>query len=122
MVPFFHTINPTGINEFMEANPGRQIVFNHKNGHKILINPQIYTKVLFKYLDGQRSFNEIFDAIREDLSNPSLTNDRLMQDFKSMFDVFVKLDWMLVRHKSVSIMPGLEELQSRMQRLTAKAA
>ncbi len=122
MVPFFHGISPSNVYEFMENNPGRQIIFNHKNGHKITINPQPYTKMIFKYLDGNRTFKEIFEQIHQDLKDETVTDEKLMVDFKSMFETFIKLDWMLIRHKSVSKMPELNELQSRMIKLNTQAA
>ena len=122
MVPFFHNISPTGVYEFMEKNPGRQIIFTHKNGHKIAINPQMYTKMIFKYLDGNRTLYEIFSQIRQDLKDDQIKDEKLMNDFKSMFEIFIKLDWMLIRHKSVPAMIGLAEMQSRMLKLIAEAA
>ena len=122
MVPFFHNITPTGINEFMEKNPGQQISFNHQNGHKVIINPKTHTKLIFKYLDGMRTFGDICEAIRKDMNDPKITNEMIMDDFKAMFETFIKLDWMMLRHKSVQPILALGDLQKRMIELTQKAA
>ncbi len=122
MVPFFNNISPAGIIDFMDKNPTSQISFNHQNGHRIVINPKTYTKMIFKYLDGIRSLEEIFNFIRQDLNDQTITNELLLSDFHAMFETFIKLDWMLLRHKSVPVMLPLGELQNRMIALTTKAA
>ena len=72
-------------------------------------------------MDGTRTFGEICEAIRKDMNDPKVSNEEIMDDFKAMFETFIKLDWMMLRHKSVQPILGLSDLQKRMIELTQKA-
>lgn len=71
----------------------------------------------FKYLDGQRTMKDIYDAIilvglR---NNKQLSYDSLGQEFKDMFLVLDSYDLLMMRHQSVPAFKTSEELQARMR-------
>ena len=68
---------------------------------------------IFKYLDGNKSTKEIFDAI---LASPAAKKSRptyqhLLREFREIFDVFSIRSWIYLRDPKVAAFKTVAEMQ-----------
>jgi len=118
-VPFFfmgfESIKGRELSEHMRKNPGQHVMLKDpRTGVTLDLAPGRYTRQLLGYLDGERSLREIFRLAKNDesLRGTGVTDDRLLEDFRPIFDLFNSAEGMLLRHESVGRFPGIAELQS----------
>lgn len=74
-----------------------------------------YSEAIFKYLDGNRSLDEIFKKI---IASPKYkkcrpTIPRLQSSFKDVFEALALHDWIFLRDQSVKHPVTITEMQSR---------
>ena len=118
-VPFFFLgfapIQGRDIAEHIRKNPGQRLVFKDpRTTITLVLAPGKYSEQLLRHLDGERSLREIFELARNDMppGGDGVTDAQLLEDFRPIFDLFNSAEGMLLRHKSVSRFPGIEELHS----------
>ncbi|HEX9392002.1 MAG TPA: class I SAM-dependent methyltransferase [Usitatibacteraceae bacterium] len=110
MVPFFvhePLTGPMVAGIFSQAG-GKPFLLNHQHvGLSLMVQPGRYAPQIFMHMDGQRSFQEIFDLVRNDPANRKSPpgNQLLFDDFKNNFDILGAIERILLRHKSV-ILPA----------------
>lgn len=75
----------------------------------------------FKYLDGERTIKEIYDAIIAvaPIQCGHLSYESLGQEFREMFSVMTSRKMLFLRHKSVSAYKTTEEIQARISKKTS---
>src|SRR5881296_1452340 len=103
------------IAEMIDRNPGRSVkVSSTLYAAPVEFVPGLYTRDLFKYLDGEHSLKEIFEQIRRDhgKTEQQLSNDELLNEFRPIYQQFNDLGWMLLRHRSVGKFRSLAEMQT----------
>lgn len=113
-VPFFFLYSPENLTEQLEKRPGQKVsIKSDLYGTTIEFMPGKYTRFILKYLDGERSLKEIFDAVTREsmLSAHPPSYDDLLLDFKPVYEQFNAAGWMLLRHKSVGRFRSLEDMQ-----------
>lgn len=116
-VPFpalnFEPLSGYSLFEFIDKNPGQSVKASF-GGREITFMPGIYTKFIFKHLDGERSLGEIFDLVRNEevLRGANPDNKVLLADFRCVYQLFNRHDGILLRHKSLARFKPLGELQS----------
>lgn len=111
-VPFLAPSITVNIADLIEKQPaGEPVTVFQSNGINIIFQPGAYTQFIFKYLDGQRSLQAIFDQVRQILNKSELTNQSLLADFKPIYQRFNQLDLILLRHESVGPFATTDELQ-----------
>jgi len=113
-VPFYFLDPPRNVLELIDRNPGRSVkVSSTLYAATVEFVPGLYTRNLFKYLDGEHSLKEIFEQIRRDhgKTEQQLSNDELLNEFRPIYQQFNDLGWMLLRHRSVGKFRSLTEMQ-----------
>lgn len=116
-VPFmalnFEPLNAYGLFEFIDNNPGQPVKVAF-GAQEITFMPGLFTKFVFKYLNGEHSLGEIFDLIRNEstLASACPDNSVLLEDFRLVFRMFNRYDGILLRHKGVERFKPLGQLQS----------
>jgi len=117
-VPFILNtpIDTLQLHDTILGSPGQQIVLKRPDGFEIGIRPRKYTHLIFKYLDGNRCFGDIFDHLRHDLEQPDLGNQEIFEDFLPIFTVFNNGDWLLLRDKCVGRYKTRDEIQEPLLR------
>lgn len=119
-VPFFfldfESLDARELADYMDRNPGKPLQFkNAATGVNLEIIPGKYSARLLKHFDGERSLREMFQLARnKDRSGGSaVTDEEFLQDFRPIYEMFNRMDGMLLRHKSVRRIPGLTKLAPR---------
>lgn len=117
-VPYFYTIQhlPKQVYEYIEGNPsliGGAVSFswNSELAGQLNLNFPVsqYTKYLYKHLIPEdKSFKEIFDAVRKDMSS-EVTNEELAAEFKNSLIPLHEAGALLLRNKSIEPYPSLFE-------------
>ena len=102
MIPFFFHEPVTGpeISSIIHKNQTRPLVMNHSHtGVRVALDPGKYGKFVMKYIDGKRSFGEIFALVRaEEKFRKSPPGDaELFADFKSLYEFFNAIDRLLLK-------------------------
>ncbi len=117
-VPFllYTPIDTQKLHDTILGNPGQQIVLKRPDGFAIGIRPRKYTHLIFKYLDGNRCFGDIFEHIRHDLEQPDLNDQEIFEDFLPIFTAFNNGDWLLLRDKCVDRYKTRDEIQGPLLR------
>jgi hypothetical protein len=67
------------------------------------MDPGRYVRYIFQYMDGDRSWREIFDALRNEpaLRKAPPPDDVLFAEFRPWYDVLGSIERLLLRHRSV---------------------
>jgi SAM-dependent methyltransferase len=108
MVPFFAHEPLTGpmVAGIFQQSRGKPFLLNHQHvGLSLMVQPGRYAPEIFMHIDGQRSFQEIFDRVRRDPAHRQAppSNTRLFDDFRENFDVLNAIERILLRHRSVTL-------------------
>ena len=90
------------------------------NGVKVNIDCTISNQELFKYIDGKKTIKEIMQSVRKSIriqgdNPPSL--EKLLEDFKNLFNLLCKYDLLFLRNESVSPFKTSYEMQMRVHEL-----
>lgn len=111
-VPFFSPTPLAGVAKACaEATDGRSIDIDRGSGVHVRFRPRRYTQQIFEHLDGTQSLGEIFDRVRKE--GVEASDDELLEDFRPTYDVFNRVDLLLLRHRSVPAFLTGAELQAR---------
>jgi SAM-dependent methyltransferase len=105
MVPFFCNEPVTGpeLSAMIHRSTVRPLVINHAHtGFAFELEPGQYGKFVLKYVDGQRSFAEIFALVRtEDKFRRAPPDDAaLFADFEPIYRAFNAIDRLLLRQRA----------------------
>ena len=110
-VPFRSIYSTPDQNEMAGTKPYLQ--FNLQPAVKrIPFHERKYAGILLKYVDGNRSIGEIFDCIREELGNPAIKDQELLDDFKPVYHHSNNLGLFMLRHKSVAPYKSFNDMQA----------
>jgi SAM-dependent methyltransferase len=106
-VPFFYHEPLTGplMAQVFSANKGLPFVLNHQHSEvSLMVNPGKYGAKILHHIDGKRTFQQIFDAIRSasGTDQAALSNQDFFADFFESFDTLNALERLLLRHVSVT--------------------
>ena len=106
MVPFFYNEPLTGaqVAAIYRQHHGKPFWLDHKHlGLTIAVEPGRHAAEIFQQVDGQRSFQQIFDLVRAEPANRQAqpTNAQLFDDFWDDFHILNAIEWILLRHQSV---------------------
>ena len=80
-------------------------------GYVVTVRPKPHSADLLEAVDGTRTLAQIFDVVREKVGNPALTDAELLVDFTPVFEAFERMDFMLLRHRTVPPFPPVQETQ-----------
>ena len=101
---FFHEpITGPAISSYIHKNQATPFIINHSHsGVSVAVDPGKFGKFVIKYIDGERTFAEIFSLVKAEdkfRRNPPSDAD-LWADFKNLFDFFRAIDRLfLKRHR-----------------------
>jgi ubiquinone/menaquinone biosynthesis C-methylase UbiE len=106
MVPFFCHEPITGpeLSAFIHRHTQRPLMINHSHtGIHTEVNPGTYGKFILKYLDGKRSFAELFGLVRQEkkFKKAPPDDETLFDDFHPLYNFLNSIERMLLKHKSV---------------------
>jgi ubiquinone/menaquinone biosynthesis C-methylase UbiE len=107
LVPFFYNeplIGPQ-VAEIFNQNGGKPFWLDHKHiGVTTVVRPGRHAAQVLQHIDGERTFQQIFDKLRAEPANRhlKLSNQLLFDDFQSSFDVLNAIERMLLRHPEVA--------------------
>lgn len=126
-IPMYMLPMPDGyIETFVEGcektNDGSNIVsvpmvMGNKQKEHMKFEYNKYLKYIFRYIDGTRTLEEIFNNVRKDINNrddddnkdddnkddDEVTNEELIDNFKEAYNKLVEYGVLLLRHKSVPV-------------------
>lgn len=89
------------------------ITARHPNGFQFELNPDPVAGHVVLRVDGEKTLAQIFQAIRrEEPSFAAKSDEELVAAFAPVFERFRMLDWLLLRHSSVTKFNDLDALQS----------
>lgn len=123
-VPFFLPIHVGGKNIFASGSGPdiAKLVKESSNNlvditHPTTLNSQFeveqFTPYLFKYMDGERTLQEIFECVQSEpefQENPPVFH-ALLREFKNIYHLLNQIDWLHLRDKSVPRHRSYEEMQ-----------
>lgn len=106
MVPFFYNEPLTGpqVAAVFTRPAGQPVWLDHQHvGIRVAVQPGKHAVDVLRLIDGRRSFQEIFDAVRGEPAHRarSLDNAALFDDFRSCFEILNTIERLLLRHRSV---------------------
>jgi SAM-dependent methyltransferase len=110
-VPFFLRNHPRDIATKITQSKGNKISLKSPDEISMQFQPGAYTADIFMHLDGKRSLKTIFNKIKKQRNEPQLSNKKLLDDFRPIYEILNNISWMLLRHNSVPLLKSLEELQ-----------
>lgn len=88
---------------FAPTSDGKPTVLHHQGlGATLVADPGRYSGSIFSHIDGEKTFQEIFDLVRAQpdvRANPP-DNARLFADFRAPFDALQSIERILLRHAS----------------------
>ena len=101
-IPFFFHEPLTGphLAAVFERAGGRSFVLDHTHtGLSLTLNPGRYAPFILRHIDGERSFREIFDRVREDrhATEAELSDAALFEDFRATYEAFNALERLLLK-------------------------
>lgn len=106
-VPFFitetHPATGSDLARLIEQHGNRPFLLRHsQSGLEIALDPGRYVRAIFHLLDGQRTFGEIFAAVRAmpEFRQDPPSNETLLAEFKSWYDALGSIERLLLRHRS----------------------
>ncbi len=103
-VPFFFHEPVTGpeLAALVERHHDRPFLLAHQHtGIRVVVDPGRYGRLILAQIDGQRTFAQIFDAVRSALApgESAPTDAELFDDFRPFHDVLASIDRLLLRHR-----------------------
>lgn len=104
MVPFFFHEPVTGpeVSAMIHRNKVDPLVINHAHtGVSAAIDPGKYGKFIMKYVDGKRTFGEIFALVRaeEKFRKSPPGDEALFEDFRCLYEFFNAIDRLLLKRQ-----------------------
>lgn len=104
MVPFLCHEPITGpeLSAFIHRNTQRPLMINHTHtGVHTEVDPGTYGKFILKYLDGKRSFAELFDLVRQEtkFKKAPPSDETLFEDFRPLYGFLNGIERMLLKRK-----------------------
>ena len=108
MVPLFVHEPVTGpeLSQMIHRNTNKPLIMNHAHsGFSFELEPGQFGKFILKYIDGQRSFGEVFELVRgEDKFRKTPPDDQtLFADFEPIFRQLSLIERVLLRHRDVKL-------------------
>lgn len=102
-IPFFYHEPITGESaaQAFSSNQGKPFMLKHQHsGVSLTVNPGRYGPQLLRLIDGQKSFQEIFDAFRTAWRGQAIApdNSALFADFADCYETLNALELILLRH------------------------
>jgi hypothetical protein len=102
LVPFLFHEPVTGpdLAGLVERHKGRAFVLDHSHtGMRLQLDPGAYSSTILRYLDGRRSFRQIFDLVRAEprFRKSPPADDALFADFKPFYEALRAVDRILLR-------------------------
>ena len=106
-IPFFYhePLNGPLMEQVFNKNKGRPFALIHQHsGASLMVNPGKYGAKILGHIDGQKTFHQIFDAVRADpVALTAMPSDQeLFEDFSESFEALNALERVLLRHASVN--------------------
>ncbi len=106
-VPFlFHEpVSGAALAALLARHGNRPFLLTHQHsGVRAIADPGRYGRHVLSRIDGQRTFGEIFDAVRAELapSGASPGDDALFEDFRPLHDLLASIDRLLLRHRDAA--------------------
>jgi SAM-dependent methyltransferase len=102
-VPFFfhEPLSGRQLAQMFAAGRGRPVVMDHVHtGLSVTVNPGRYGPLVLQRIDGRASFGEIFSEVRtESGAGASLSDARLFEDFREIYEALNGIDRLLLRHE-----------------------
>lgn len=104
-IPFFfhENLDPKVLASMFAPKNGQPTILRHEFlGMTALIDAGKYSGRIFSHVDGNRTFQEIFDRVRADLvaGDAAPANDVLFADFKASYEALNAIERLLLRHPS----------------------
>ncbi|MGB1110389.1 MAG: class I SAM-dependent methyltransferase [Gammaproteobacteria bacterium] len=104
MVPFFAHEPVTGpdISALIHRSPQPFVISHAHTGIRTELDTGSYGKFIFKYMDGKRSFGQIFELVRKEKKFKKMPPDdaKLFADFEPLYRFFNAIDRLLLRKES----------------------
>ncbi len=91
----------------MRQRPDQPMVWKNRE-LTISVPPSRYGADLLEQVDGNRTLGEVFEAVRN-ANGGTPTDSALRADFATVFEPFNRVDFMLLRHRSVAPFPPATE-------------
>jgi SAM-dependent methyltransferase len=107
-VPFFFHDPVTGpqMAQVFDTGKGKPFILDHaQSGTSVLVHPSQYGQKILRQIDGNRTFQQIFDLVRDDaqLRSSPPANETLFADFQETFDILNSVDRLLLRHHTAAM-------------------
>lgn len=104
-VPFLFHEPVTGpdLAGLVERHKGKTFVLDHSHtGMRLPLDPGIFASYILRYLDGKRTFGQIFDLVRAEprFRKAPPPDEALFADFRPFYDALRAVDRILLRHES----------------------
>jgi SAM-dependent methyltransferase len=106
-VPFFlretHQSSGMLLSDVIDRHKNQPFPLEHSlSGLRKGMDPGRYVRYIFQYMDGDRSWQEIFDALRNEpaLRKAPPLDDVLFAEFRPWYDVLGSIERLLLRHRS----------------------
>lgn len=103
MVPFFFHEPLTGamLEPVFTSRDGGPITLHHAFlGLATQINPGKYSASILRHIDGNRTFQQVFELVRATLPGQRPDNATLFADFRASYDALNAIERLLLRHVS----------------------
>jgi hypothetical protein len=97
---FHEPVTGTDLANLIERHKGRSFILDHSHtGMRLQLDPGAYSAHILRYIDGRRSFRDVFDLVRaEPRFRKQPPDDRaLFADFKPFYDALRAVDRILLR-------------------------
>jgi SAM-dependent methyltransferase len=105
-VPFLFHEPVTGpdLAALVERHKGQGFVLeNSHTGMRLQLDPGQYSRHVLRYIDGRRTFRQIFDLVRVKRAGKSPPGDQaLFDDFRPFYDALRAIDRILLRHEKTA--------------------
>ena len=97
-----------GGESFIMSSPGGIVAYIHPRGWR-------YAPLFLMQIDGVKTMAELFDAVRDDLTDAAPTDKELMEDFLPLYRSLNDPEWLLLRHRDVASFTEFDALQARLK-------
>lgn len=116
-VPFFfpqreYRLTGQQIAEAMRQRPNALIPLRHASGFEFDLMSEPLSAAIFRHLDGQRDWCQIFSLVRREITDLRLSDQELLEFFRPTFEQFRQFDWLLLRSPSAPEFPDTLDLQA----------
>lgn len=104
-IPFFFHENLTGpsLEGVLTSKDGKPITLRHEFlGMTAVVDVGRYTGLVCRHIDGQRTFQQIFDLVRKEpaVARAAPDNGTLFADFRAAYETLNAIERILLRHVS----------------------